>query len=275
MKELRQRIFVGGGVIALLVAMFIMVRNPAFLPVVAIVIAAVVGVALWEYAQLAIAKGYKPCVKGYITCGVAYVAATTAIFYIDNSFIMGSVVFWAAIFSFFIYHAIHQDKAIEHVAIAVLGFVYIAVSMSFIVAMAYQWGPLVLIYLIAVTKVTDIAAYFIGRGFGKKKLAPTISPKKTILGAFAGIIAAAVTSVSFFYGTAIFPYDTKGGFVLAIALGMILSILGQIGDMAESLLKRDAGVKDSNDIPGLGGVLDMLDSLLFTTPALYLFLMIL
>jgi phosphatidate cytidylyltransferase len=130
-----------------------------------------------------------------------------------------------------------------------------------------------LVYLLVVTKITDIGAYFIGRLWGKRRLAPVLSPKKTIEGAFGGFICAILGSLAMVYigqefAGKSFPLHPSD----ALWLGIVIGIFGQIGDLAESLLKRDAAAKDSNTLPGLGGILDMLDSLIFTAPIVYFYL---
>ena len=122
--------------------------------------------------------------------------------------------------------------------------------------------------MIVVTVMTDVGAYFAGKKFGKKKLAPNLSPGKTIEGAAGGLMLALIASLVMY-----FINSAHLSFFMAVLLGILFGIVGQAGDLAESLLKRDAGVKDSNGLPGLGGVLDIVDSLLFTAPLTYLVLL--
>jgi phosphatidate cytidylyltransferase len=117
-----------------------------------------------------------------------------------------------------------------------------------------------------ITKLGDIGAYLVGSRWGKKPLVPHISPKKTIEGSLGGLafnILGALISKSFL------PFDYPQLLVAAVCLG----VLGQLGDLSESLLKRDCQVKDSGNIfPGMGGALDQIDSLLFTAPVFYFYL---
>ncbi|MEW6510489.1 MAG: phosphatidate cytidylyltransferase [Bacteroidota bacterium] len=135
-------------------------------------------------------------------------------------------------------------------------------------ATLYGWGGKTVVALFASIWICDSAAYFAGRAFGRHKLFPRVSPKKTWEGAAAGFLAAIGT---FLLARAVaLPYLSPAG---AIVCGTVVGVFGQIGDLAESLLKRDAGVKDSSSlIPGHGGALDRFDSLMFVSPILFLYL---
>lgn len=127
-------------------------------------------------------------------------------------------------------------------------------------------GWYLIVLLLVTTWSTDTFAYFIGKKFGRNKLAPAISPKKTIEGSFGGVIGSVIGSglVYLIYSSGeinLFHY---------LVIGLLVGISAQIGDLAESALKRLGGVKDSgNIIPGHGGVLDRFDSMLFTAPLLF------
>ncbi|HEU5425222.1 MAG TPA: phosphatidate cytidylyltransferase, partial [Nitrolancea sp.] len=114
----------------------------------------------------------------------------------------------------------------------------------------------------AVTWLTDTAAYLVGRRFGRTKLVPALSPGKTRAGALGGIVAGALSAP-----LAAWVFGAPLGLPLAAVLGLILSLAGQLGDLGESLIKRNLGIKDMGTlIPGHGGVLDRIDALLFTFP---------
>jgi phosphatidate cytidylyltransferase len=127
-----------------------------------------------------------------------------------------------------------------------------------------------IITMLASIWICDSAAYFVGRPWGKHKIAVKVSPNKSWEGAIAGFVAAILTWI-------VAPMIVHDLSILSsatlIAMGVIVGVFGQVGDFAESLLKRDAGVKDSSTlIPGHGGVLDRIDSILFVAPLSYLYL---
>lgn len=137
-----------------------------------------------------------------------------------------------------------------------------------VVATVYRWGGSTVLSVFVSLWVCDSAAYFVGSAWGRHRLFPRVSPKKSWEGAAAGFLGAlAVWLVARAF---VLPYMTLTS---AIACGVITGVFGQIGDLVESLLKRDAGVKDSSAlIPGHGGVLDRFDSLLFVAPLVFVYL---
>jgi phosphatidate cytidylyltransferase len=131
-------------------------------------------------------------------------------------------------------------------------------------------GTFLLFFPLVVTWVGDSAAYFGGRGFGRRKLLPSVSPAKTVEGGIAGLAGAMAAGGLF---TLLLPF-LGGGLPLTILaaalLGLLIGAVAQVGDLAESVLKREAGVKDSGRLlPGHGGVLDRFDAVLFTVPLTY------
>jgi phosphatidate cytidylyltransferase len=126
-------------------------------------------------------------------------------------------------------------------------------------------GVYYFLFLIGVVAVNDTFAYLIGLPFGRHKLLPTVSPKKSIEGAIGALLGAVLMSVCL-------QSLIKATIFEAIALGIVLSLLAQLGDLVESLLKRELQVKDSGTVfPGHGGVLDRLDSFILTFPVFYYF----
>lgn len=132
-------------------------------------------------------------------------------------------------------------------------------------------GGKALLFLFAILWIGDTAAMWVGSQFGKHKLAPTVSPNKTVEGFFGGIVSALLTAL-LFYSLDVFP-SVSFLHLLGIAGGV--SIFGQLGDMVESMWKRSVGLKDSSHIiPGHGGILDRFDSLLFAAPYAYLYFLL-
>ena len=121
-----------------------------------------------------------------------------------------------------------------------------------------------------VTWASDTAAYYVGSSFGTRKLAPRISPGKTIEGSVGGLVGSVMMAVVAKFG--FMPWlDLKD----CLIIGLLLGSIGQVGDLFESRLKRYAGVKDSGTIlPGHGGLLDRLDSLIFTSPVFYYYVIL-
>jgi phosphatidate cytidylyltransferase len=132
-------------------------------------------------------------------------------------------------------------------------------------------GRFYVLYFILVTKFSDLGAYSVGSMIGRHKMIPRISPGKTWEGFFGAIVVSTGASVAFAH----FAGDRLPGmnWVHAVILGILLSVAAVVGDLIESLFKREAGVKDSGKLfPGIGGILDLLDSLLFNAPLMYLYL---
>jgi phosphatidate cytidylyltransferase len=131
-------------------------------------------------------------------------------------------------------------------------------------------GPSAVFALVLIVAVSDSAQYYTGRAFGRRKLAPAISPAKTVEGAIGGLAAATIAgAVSGSSVLHLVPFNALTGAVV----GVLVALFGMLGDLFESLLKRSAGVKDSSAlIPGHGGVLDRIDSYLFAAPCYYVVL---
>lgn len=153
-------------------------------------------------------------------------------------------------------------------AIALMAPLYVGLPLGAIARVHLLYGAQVVSVLAVLVIVSDSAQYFVGRAVGRRKLAPHISPAKTIEGAMGGVLAAAVAGATL--GVRWVPGLTVGSGAL---LGALVAAFGIVGDLFESLLKRGAGVKDSSSlIPGHGGVLDRIDSWLFAGPVYYVFL---
>jgi phosphatidate cytidylyltransferase len=165
-----------------------------------------------------------------------------------------------------------RREAIAEVAITILGPLYAGLMLGSLVGLRLTEPDTVgrywLVFLFAVIMMGDTGAYYVGRLLGRRRLAPTISPHKTVEGLVGGVAASVVAALM--ASALLFPEMKTWQ---AAGLGFVLSLLGVAGDLFESLLKRAAGVKNSSSLlPGHGGVLDRLDSLYFSAPALLAYL---
>lgn len=152
----------------------------------------------------------------------------------------------------------------DHAAFAVLSALYVGIGFYYLIETRH-FGLEFVIYALIVIWTTDSGAYFVGRKFGKRKLWPDISPNKTIEGSIGGIVSAVVFACLFQF---FIPITTS--YVLLIGVTIFASIVGQLGDLVESALKRHYNVKDAGKLlPGHGGILDRFDSLLFVLPLLH------
>jgi len=146
------------------------------------------------------------------------------------------------------------------------GLIYIPFMLGHLILIRdWDQGATWTFFLMAVVFAGDTAAFYVGRAVGRRKLAPKISPGKTVEGALGGLIASLLVGIVF--KTCFFPAFGWGKWVVLVIL---LGVLGQTGDLFESMLKRSVQVKDSGGIvPGHGGLLDRIDGLIFATPGLY------
>ena len=168
---------------------------------------------------------------------------------------------WAAI-------EVFRGLAVDRAGARLLAPWYAGMPLGMLAAVQMVGGRMATLLLIATVIVSDSAQFYSGRLFGRRPLAPAISPKKTVEGAVGGLVVATIFIT--LAGPSVFPESRPASLAL---LGVAIVVLGICGDLFESRLKRTAGVKDSSAlIPGHGGVLDRIDALLFAAPAYYVYL---
>ena len=182
------------------------------------------------------------------------------------------------------------QKPVEHAGITLLGFFYLPFMLSFFIRLA-QWGAVdnfeipsarigvyLASYVALVVKIGDVGAFAVGLLAGKHKMFPRISPKKSWEGFAGGIVASMLASVAMVEIAQRCACVSGGplkslGIVHALVLGLVLALVGVLGDLVESMFKRAVNIKDSAGLlPGMGGILDMFDSLIFTPAVLYFYL---
>ncbi|MDR1952136.1 MAG: phosphatidate cytidylyltransferase [Elusimicrobiota bacterium] len=221
---------------------------------------------------LNICKKYNPSVFISLILGALYFISLS--FHQKQSIEMlmfEAVVIFLVFFVLEIYRQ-KPNNATERICVSFFGTFFFPTTLSFMIFIRelYSGGEYIFLFFITVW-VLDTAAYAAGKKFGKHKLSPSISPKKTVEGAAAGLIFGIITSIVI--GNFVFDLFT---IKQAALLGLIIAICGQFSDLAESLIKRDADIKDSGKIlPGHGGVLDRFDSYFFAAPIVYFVLVFL
>lgn len=182
-----------------------------------------------------------------------------------------------ALFTLALFRRSTEQHPLGAVAVTLLGVLYTAGFLSFAYALRYhnyvftaQAGSALVFYPFVLTWISDTAGYFVGRAFGRAKLMPSMSPGKTRAGAIGALAFCMLASWAYAQWVLV-PYASLGlRLGVALTLGAIIGASVQIGDLVESLLKREGGVKDSSQlIPGHGGVLDRIDGMLFALPVAY------
>ncbi len=293
MSELAKRVVVS--VVAAPLALWVVLAGGAPL---AALLAIVSAVGAWEFYRIARGTGAHPLADvGIALAGLvplAIHASYLGIFTVRPSLVallvlvlLGATIWLRGV----------EGRPLGSAASTLLGVVYTAGMLGFAYAIRYHdsvagydvvgakhlaLGPLsmriapggvLLIFPLIITWASDIGAYFTGRTIGGRKLIPSVSPGKTVSGAVGGLVASML--VSLLFARSVLVPAASLGFTPwgALVFGGIISVAAQVGDLFESLIKRDGGVKDSSRIiPGHGGVLDRVDSLLFVLPVAYLLL---
>ena len=220
--------------------------------------------ALYEFLALGKAKGYD---VPTVLC-IAIMLIIIAAFIIEElSVELGMFAALLIIPASYVVTKKSLENSLPSSAIAVLATTYVGMLGGSLIRLHNDFpeGYKLVFFLLLVVWLGDSGAYYVGKQFGKHKLSPRISPKKTVEGLIGGVTASVIAAIVIH-----FTFFPAFPLLHAIIAGVLLSIAGVIGDLAESMWKRSAAVKDSGTlIPGHGGFLDRFDSILFTAPILY------
>jgi phosphatidate cytidylyltransferase len=265
------RVLSGAVLIAIAVAVVWFAPSAIFFAVAEILLL----LAFVEYSALAACVGLP---IPMLASGMATVAASvgvTSSFWVGDRMMANAIALDAALLSAFVMLSAMSllswnggRDALGRVAASVFPMLYLGMPIGAMIALRSLRGREALFLLLLTVIASDTAQYYAGRAFGRRPLAPTISPKKTVEGALGGFVCGGLLlAIVGAWWTPAVPV------ALRVLLGLMVVALGIAGDLFESMLKRSAGVKDSSSlIPGHGGVLDRIDALLFAAPVYYVFL---
>lgn len=243
-------------------------------PVIWVVVAVIAAVAQWELSKafgLTVDESGK---KRIVICGMAMSAIMYLIAWLSDykmAFLLCPIIY--LIFLFAIYVFKFGKITISDVVKYLFIFIYIAVFLGFVAVIRdkMEYGRYLTWMALIPPIASDTFAYFIGSAIGKHKLAPVVSPKKSIEGSIGGLFGGALCAglYGWFVSTRI---DVLPGFIIACAIiGFVNGGISQMGDLSASAIKRESGIKDyGNLIPGHGGALDRIDSVLYIAPIVYL-----
>ena len=228
-------------------------------------IALVAVLAMVEFLALGKAKGYDVPV---VLCTIIMLLIMAAFVLPDLSVELGMFAALLVIPGWYVVGRKSLEDSLPSSAVAVLATTYVGMLGGSLIRLRNDFpqdGANLVFFLLLVVWLGDSGAYYVGKQFGKHKLSPRISPKKTVEGLAGGVAASIITALVIH-----FTFFPRMPLLHAIIAGVVLSVAGVIGDLAESMWKRSAAVKDSGTLlPGHGGFLDRFDSILFTAPILY------
>lgn len=243
-------------------------------------------VALWEFYRMLDYKGLPNFKVTAMICGTVMLGGS--FYYFSRMGPARSYDFEVAVMVFFLltvitrqmFAALRDAAPLQTMAYTLFGLLYVLWLFNFMTKIVYVMprsssgavtGQFYCLYLIAVTKFSDMGAYLVGSAIGRHQMIPHISPHKTWEGFFGALALSLFASLGLYK---LMPGQLSVlNWTHATILGLLLGFAAVIGDLAESIIKRSTGVKDSgNLLPGIGGALDLIDSLLFTAPLLFFYL---
>jgi phosphatidate cytidylyltransferase len=252
--------------ILLPVFLLIVIRAPAYLFNTLVVMAS--AAALWELLRLLEQAG-RPVDRGLALVTGMVVTASFAASRLLDPLALPVFALALAVVAVLTAPVWRGAPDVERAATTLLAVMYVGWLLGFGILLHHTspLGDELVLFVVGVTWIGETAAYLVGSMIGRHALAPTISPRKTVEGALAQVVASVAAGAAL--GAWLLP---ACGAPLALGAGALLGVIGQLGDLAESAIKRSAGIKDTGGlIPGHGGVLDRIDSLLFNLPAFYYF----
>lgn len=248
--------------------------------------------ALWEFLSMTLQdRGDR---LASLICGLVTAAA---FYWLDRDMVLRAtenhalassgptIILFLAIVPISLYYLLRfgdMATVASRLAYSVTGIVYAGLLLSFVALIKRDLGPSggdAIVFLLMIAWMGDTGAYFAGRFLGKRKLYPAVSPKKTWAGAVGGLAAAAASGAAVKLGLSTLheapSLMRELSWIDVFAMAVPGAILGQMGDLVESLLKRSTGIKDSGSLlPGHGGILDRVDAVLFLAPYVYLYLLV-
>ncbi len=238
-------------------------------------------VGVWEFYQLTMAKGARPqrCM-GIVTSILLLVTAFSAILLavpcVESTVgellpfvLLATIAAFALIFFVEVFR--NKENPTQNVASTIMGVIYVALPMSLMLFIPFmlspdRWNPWIFLFYLFLVWGNDVFAYLVGISIGRHKMCPRLSPKKSWEGFFGGVLGSLAMGV-------LGAYVVEGNYLVWLGLALVVSLSSVVGDLVESMFKRDAGVKDSgNFIPGHGGMLDRFDALILSAPFAFVYL---
>ena len=238
-------------------------------------------VGVWEFYQLTMAKGAMPqrCM-GIVTSILLLVTAFSAILLavpcVESAVgellpfvLLATIAAFALIFFVEVFR--NKENPTQNIASTIMGVIYVALPMSLMLFIPFmlspdRWNPWIFLFYLFLVWGNDVFAYLVGISIGRHKMCPRLSPKKSWEGFFGGVLGSLAMGV-------LGAYVVEGNYLVWLGLALVVSLSSVVGDLVESMFKRDAGVKDSgNFIPGHGGMLDRFDALILSAPFAFVYL---